>query len=193
MRHNMHLRSQAVWQRKLDEAIALLKKWGTYVAESTLRIIANKEVVIMPFSEFTPPDIDSALNYVSSKAKRIKLKKLVKHQKNKVIKELEVEFRGFYIENRIYIDSSLDLVKFAKTLTHEVNHHLNRDEPLPEGDAGVYQNELRALISEKLVYGRPITRQYLKILAQKVSQTYEVPLPEKITFPRGKYTVSKRY
>ncbi|MCS5708088.1 hypothetical protein CC99x_004140 [Candidatus Berkiella cookevillensis] len=188
----MYLRSQAVWQKKLDEAITLLKKWGTYVAESTLKIIASKEVVIMPFSDFTLPDIDSALDWVSSKAKRLKLKKLVKHQKNKVIKELEVEFRGLCIENRIYIDSNLDPVKFAKTLTHEVNHYLNRDEPLPEGDAGVYQNELRAYISEKLVYGRPITKQYLKTLAEKVSQIYKVPLPEKITFPRGKYTVSRR-
>lgn len=63
---------------------------------------------------------------------------------------------------------------------------------MPEGDAGVYQNELRALISEKLVCGRPITRQYLKTLAERVSQIYKVPLPEKITFPRGKYTVSRR-
>lgn len=188
----MYLRSQAVWQRKLDEAIALLKKWGTYVAESTLKIIANKEVVIMPFSEFSPPDINSALKCVSSKAKRHQLKKLIKNQKNKVIKELEVEFYGFCIENRIYLHSSLAPVKLAKTLTHEVNHYLNRDEPLPEGDAGVYQNELRALISEKLVCGRPITRQYLKTLAERVSQIYKVPLPEKITFPRGKYTVSRR-
>lgn len=184
----MKLRSQTVWQRKLDAAIDLLGKWGTYVAKSTLKIIAAKEVEIMPFSEFSGTDINSALKWLP-KAKRLKLRNAKKY---KIIKEFESEFLGFIVDNRIYLKVSLELVKFTKTLTHEINHYLNRDEPLPEGKEGVYQDELRALIAEKLVRGKPITRQYLQSLAERVSDTYDVPLPEKITFPRGKYTTSVR-
>lgn len=177
------LRSHSAWKKKLDESLSILKKLGTLVARTTITQIEKKHVSVMPFSRTNLEDLKSA-STMFAKSKQAKLKsKSASH----VIKELKNDFLGYVIEDRVYISDDIeDPRKFAKVLAHEVNHFLNKD--LPEDQNGTFEDELRATISEKMAVGKTITRQYLLKIAESVAKLNNIPLPAKISFPKGRYT-----
>lgn len=175
------LRNHAFWVAKFEAAMALLKTWRTEVARTTVNIIKKNIVIIRPFLKLTRADLLAAKKLIKNSDNLVNTK-----SNTTIAKKLEKNLCGFIINNRIYISETLTDKKFAKTLVHEVNHYLNDS---PEQKDNVFENELRAHISERMAEGKLITRQYIKKISMEVSSLYQVPMPENVKMPLGKYSI----
>lgn len=177
------MKLRETFQRRFIAALALLKEWNTDIAKATLRAIKTNAVEIKTFTKVTRKEYNNLAQKPS------------KHDacsfhlfSARSAKTLRKEAYGYYFDGVVYLNDQMNARDLAKTLAHEVNHFFNdSDVRLCRSKAAQFEEEYRAAVVERLVESNIITRSMYLNCAKYVSETYDVPMPKRITPPKGAF------
>lgn len=141
--------STPIFNKKLEEAIELIKKNKSLIAIKVLEVINANKISIYPFSDMTEKRyfglveggiLDLPQEYPPTTA---------------AVQKIENAYGGMIYGNDIYISFSYSPSMIASTLIHEVSHYLN-DElnkedflKMPKTVAN-YLDEVRSFIAERI-------------------------------------------
>ena len=172
------------WERVYKQALEILRETNHPIAKYTLGLIENKTLEIITFNKVKEKDFKCyADDYCDDKGE-----KLPHHYPpssltiSKIIKAWDAKING----NRVSINHTLsDPKKIAKILVHEANHFLNDTNDNYDTDEKQFTEEFRAVLSESLVFSKPLRKWKLQEIAKEVAKRYELPLPKSIGMPEG--------
>lgn len=176
---------------KLSDALIIIKKNKSAIANIVLKAIESKNVTIKSFYQLEQYQYNDLKNEIL----RDYGEKLPEFSCLTItaIKKIEIAFEGTTYDNEIYISSMLDLNTFASTIVHEISHFLNIT--LTEFEAKYYCNEfveycneVRAYIAEESFNknGEPLSSMDLNKIHARVKEKYpEYFLPDITTEQLG--------
>lgn len=145
--------SRKQFEKKLASAIDLIQSKNTSVARVVRDVISSKQVSIYPFYELSQQK--KHVRYIKKNFLKDEPLKHVDHRKC-FMKKVEFHLDGlcFSDDKIIYISSRLNIREMAKTLVHEVVHHINDDlyerELITKGDCAHFLHEMRSFFAEEV-------------------------------------------
>lgn len=183
------MKLRETFQRRFNAALGLLKAWNTDIAKATLRTIRDNAVKIKTFNNVTRQEYNK-LASKPSKHDACSFHLFKAHS----AKTLRKEAYGYYYDGVIYLNDQMNTRDLAKTLAHEINHFFN-DSDLKQcrSKAAQFQEEYRAAVVERLVESNVITRNMYLNCAKHVAKMYNVPMPKRITPPKGAFLRKKSF
>ena len=163
---------------KLKEAINLISQNQTLIAKRTLEIIATNKVTIQSFFELSQ-DHYLFLRKDILEESHIRLPNRFP-MGDLAVRMIESNLTGIIFNDRtMYINSMLCIDEMAKTLIHEISHHMNQDvfhldKKATSHNSACYKEEIRAFTAEKIFEknGHCILRSDVKKIHAKVAQLY---------------------
>ncbi len=178
------------WERTLRKALDLLSKNKNPIAIYTYNLVKKGTLKVIPFNKLVKNDFDDFLDDYQSTNNE----KLPRHYppSQRVITKLADSWDAKISDNRISIDHRISSPqRIAEILVHEANHFLNNSTDNYCTDKQVYEEELRAIVAEKLVFSRAMRANKLERIAKHVARCYQVPLPKEIKMPEGLFVPRK--
>jgi hypothetical protein len=167
-------RTSVEFREYIGEALQIMRASKSPIGRATFEIIATGRVKIDELADFTKHDYDHIRTEFAREGIVIPAAgyETLDDGRSKAMRLLSSTINGYAWDDRVYVARGLTPQKLAETLTHEVNHVLNRSEEHYQGKAAILREEYRAFYAEKLLAGKKMTSTECRALKQFVIDTY---------------------